>query len=78
MFQKSILYFCSMTTGSMKTIELRSEIHKAIENVPASFLPEILKYINSIQSSSTNNDDLDQFIDRVFKEDDNLLRRLAQ
>jgi hypothetical protein len=61
----------------MTTVQLKSEIHKAIDNVPENILPEILNYINSIQHQSTNKD-LDKFIDKVFKEDDELLRRLAE
>jgi hypothetical protein len=61
----------------MTTVQLKSEIHKAIDNVPENILPEILNYINSIQRQSTNKD-LDKFIDKVFKEDDELLRRLAE
>jgi hypothetical protein len=62
----------------MTTIQLKSEIHKAIDNVPESVLPEILEYINSIQNQSPDKLKLNKFIDKVFKEDDELLRRLAQ
>jgi len=62
----------------MTTLELKSEIHKAVENVPENALPEIFDYINSFNKSSADKEPLDKFIDRVFKEDDNLLRRLAQ
>ena len=62
----------------MTTVQLKSEIHKAIDNVPENVLPEILNYINSVQHRSTDKKDLDKFIDKVFKEDDELLRRLAE
>lgn len=62
----------------MTTLELRTEIHKAIDKVPENVLPEILDYIHSIQQPSTDKEELNQFIEKVFKEDDGLLRRLAQ
>lgn len=62
----------------MTALELRTEIHKVIDNVPETLLPEILQHINAMQQSSSENDDLTKFIDKVFKEDDGLLRRLAQ
>lgn len=62
----------------MTAIELKSELHKAIDNVPENVLPELLKYITAIQHQSPDTSDLDEFIDKVFKEDDGLLRRLAQ
>jgi hypothetical protein len=61
----------------MTTVQLKSETHKAIDNVPENVLPEILNYINPVQHQFTNKKDLDKFIDKVFKEDDELLRRLA-
>jgi hypothetical protein len=62
----------------MTTIQLKSEIHKAIDNVPESVLPEILDYINSIQQQSPDKEKLYKIIDKIFKEDEGLLRRLAQ
>jgi len=62
----------------MTTVQLKSEIQKAIDNVPDNVLPDILNYINSIQNQSTDKEGLKNFIDRVFKEDDELLRRLAE
>ncbi len=62
----------------MTAIELKSEIHKAIDNVPENVLPEILEYLNSKQHQSPDREKLYEFIDKVFKEDDGLLRRLAQ
>nr|WP_294793333.1 hypothetical protein [uncultured Mucilaginibacter sp.] len=62
----------------MTVLELRAEIHKAIDNVPETLLPQILEHLNAIQQPSANKDDIAKFIDKVFKEDDNLLRRLAE
>ncbi|WP_183574557.1 hypothetical protein HDF18_01690 [Mucilaginibacter sp. X5P1] len=62
----------------MTTIQLKSEIHKAIDSVPENVLPEILEYINSLQHQSPDKTKLNKFIDNVFEEDDELLRRLAE
>ncbi|NNU34586.1 hypothetical protein HK413_11750 [Mucilaginibacter sp. S1162] len=62
----------------MTTLELKTKIHQAVDNASAETLQEILDLINSKSESTDGKDELDQFIDRVFKEDDNLLRRLAQ
>jgi hypothetical protein len=62
----------------MTVLELRAEIHKAIDTVPETLLPQILEHIKTIQQPSVNSDDITKFINKVFKEDDNLLRRLAK
>jgi hypothetical protein len=62
----------------MTTVQLKSEIQKAIDNVPENVLPEILEYINSRQNQAPDRAELYEFIDKVFKEDDELLRRLAE
>ncbi len=62
----------------MTTIQLKSEIHKAIDNVPENVLPELLEYINSKQNQLPDREKLYEFIDKVFKEDAGLLRRLAE
>jgi len=60
----------------MTTLELKTKIHKAIDNVPENALPEVLNYLNSFQHP--DNEQLKDFVAKVFKEDDELLRRLAQ
>jgi hypothetical protein len=62
----------------MTALELRSVIHKEIDKVPENILPEILNYIHIIQQPSVDKEKIMQFIDKVFQEDDGLLRRLAQ
>ena len=68
-----IYYICIMTT-----IQLRSEIHKAIDNLPDKALVEILDQIHVIQQPSVDKEKIMRFIEKVFQEDDGLLRRLAQ
>jgi len=62
----------------MTSLELRSEINKKIDNLPENKLPEVLNFLNTILQLSDDKEKLMQFIDKVFKEDDGLLRRLAQ
>ncbi len=57
--------------------ELKSEISKAIDNVPEDALPQILEYVNSLQHQSFDKTKLNKFTDKVFEEDDEILRRLA-
>ncbi len=62
----------------MTVLELRTEIHKAVDNAPESELQKILVYINSVEKPDLDKEKFNQFIDKVFKEDHELLRRLAQ
>jgi len=62
----------------MTTVQLKSEIQKAIDNVPENVLPDVLKYLNSIQQQYPDKKKLMEFADRVLKEDAEVLRRLAQ
>jgi hypothetical protein len=61
----------------MTTALLKSEISKAIDNVPENLLPEILQYLISLQNQSSDKTKLDKLINKIFKEDDEVLRRLA-
>jgi hypothetical protein len=62
----------------MTTLELKTKIHKAIDNVPENALPELFTYINSIQHQPPSKEQLKAFVAKVFKEDDELLRKLGQ
>jgi len=61
----------------MDNTQLKKEIHEAIEKLPEYLLPHVLNYLNSIQSESPDKKTLREFVDKVFKEDANLLQRLA-
>jgi hypothetical protein len=60
----------------MTTLELKTKIIKAIDNVPEDALPELFNYVNSIQPSPKK--DIRKIIDRIIKEDAALLKRLAE
>ena len=57
--------------------ELKEEILKAIEKLPENSLQQILDHINEILKTESEKRNVDQFLERVFKEDDNLLKRLS-
>lgn len=61
----------------MTVLEMRAEIHKAIDELPEAILPELLLYVKQLQKSAAEKDDINRFIEKVFEEDHNLLKRLA-
>jgi hypothetical protein len=62
----------------MTTKDIRKEINRVIQEVPESFLEDILYYLQQIEKKSKN--DLEVFSDlkRIFKEDQELLEKLAK
>lgn len=57
--------------------QIKEDIHKAIENIHEHELPPLLNHIRSIAAKYPTKEELHQFIAKVFKEDDELLRTLA-
>jgi hypothetical protein len=62
----------------MTTIQLKTEIHKAIDEMPDNILPYVFDYLKAVKHQSPDQIKLNKFIEKVFTEDDELLRRLAQ
>ena len=62
----------------MTTKEIRKEINRVIQEVPENFLEDILSYLKQIEKKSKN--DIEAFSDlkRIFKEDQELLEKLAK
>jgi len=60
----------------MTTIQLKTEIHKIIDELPENTLPYIFDYLKAAQQSP-DQIKLNKFIEKVFNEDAELLRRLA-
>jgi hypothetical protein len=62
----------------MTTKQLRKEIAKVIQIVPESLLEDILSYLKKIEN--TSKEDIETFINlkKIFKEDQELLDKLAQ
>jgi hypothetical protein len=65
-------YICDMSLEQIKI-----EIHKAIDNVPDHELPQLLDHINSVLEKYPTKEEFYKNVNRIFKEDDGLLRRLA-
>jgi hypothetical protein len=62
----------------MTTIQLKTEIHKVIDEMPEDVLPYVFDYLKTVQHQSPDQVKLNKFIEKVFTEDDELLRRLAE
>ena len=62
----------------MTTKDLRKEIRKAIQEVPDSFLEDILNYLRQIEKKSPNELEKLHFIRKIMKEDQELLEKLAK
>lgn len=62
----------------MTTLELKTAIHQAIDKVPDSVLQEIFDFINSVQQKAHDDDKVYDLIDKIIKEESNVLRRLAE
>ncbi|MEI7724938.1 MAG: hypothetical protein WCK09_07520 [Bacteroidota bacterium] len=62
----------------MKTKDLRKEINRVIQEVPENFLEDILSYLQQIEKKPQK--DIEAFTDlkRIFKEDQELLEKLAK
>ena len=60
----------------MSVIEIKSEIEKELDKVPEKVLLEVLSYLK--QAESNPELDFKKHLEIILKEDDNLLKRLAQ
>jgi len=62
----------------MTTKEIRKEINRVIQEVPENFLEDILAYLKQIEKNSK--DDIESLSDlkRIFKEDQELIEKLAK
>ncbi|GEM_PF-2237860 len=58
--------------------QLRTEINQIIVKLPESQLKPILAYLKEIEKSSKENNELMIHLNRIFKEDPGLLKKLAQ
>ena len=62
----------------MTTKDLRKEIGKTIQDIPDSFLEDILNYLRQIEKRSTNELEKLHFVRKILKEDQELLEKLAK
>jgi hypothetical protein len=71
------LYFC-IKESNMTTKEIRKEINRVIQEVPENFLEDILSYLKQIEKKSRNDIETLSDLKRIFKEDQELLEKLAK
>ncbi|HTB32575.1 MAG TPA: hypothetical protein VK808_11140 [Bacteroidia bacterium] len=62
----------------MTTKEVKSEIQKVLDKVPDNLLQDILDYLKTIQSKSSDTVQLSKNLSQIISEDKALLERLAQ
>jgi hypothetical protein len=61
----------------MTTVDLKNEIHKAIDTVPDSVLSDIFEYLKQIQVTPSEKINLSRHLGQILREDKDLLQRLA-
>jgi hypothetical protein len=74
----SSLLFIFVKMLSMTTQDIKNKINKAIDEVPESYLPDILSYLNQLKKSTHKNIDTLQNFRKILKEDRTLLQKLAK
>ena len=62
----------------MTTKDLRKEINRVIQKVPDNFLDDILVYLKEVENKSKNDFDSLRHLKQIFKEDQELLEKLAK
>ena len=62
----------------MTTKEIKSEIQKALDNIPESVLQDILDYLKAIQDKSADKLKLGKNLRNILIEDKELLEKLAK
>ncbi|MFD1255323.1 hypothetical protein ACFQ3S_00820 [Mucilaginibacter terrae] len=62
----------------MTAVEIKAEIQKVLNDVPDSALNGILNYVKHLQVQFEDDVRADKNIQKILKEDAELLRRLAQ
>jgi hypothetical protein len=62
----------------MTSKEVKSEIQKVLDKVPDNLLQDILDYVKTIQSKSSDTVQLSKNLKQIISEDKSLLERLAE
>ncbi len=62
----------------MTTKDLRKEINRVIQEVPENFLEDILSYLRQIEKKPQRDIEALTELKRIFKEDQELLEKLAK
>jgi hypothetical protein len=62
----------------MTTTELKTEINKALENVPEEALTDVLSYLQHLHAKAPTDIKLTAYLRQILTEDAELLEKLAQ
>jgi len=62
----------------MTTKDLRKEINRVIQQVPDDFLNDVLSYLKQIEKKSAKDIESFRHLKQIFKEDHELLEKLAK
>ena len=62
----------------MRVTEIKTEIHKVIDNIPDNVLPDILDYLKELQDISHHKFELSKNLKLILSEDRELLEKLAR
>ena len=62
----------------MTTKQIKSEIQKVLDAIPDTVLEDILEYLKSLQSKSSDSITLSHNMRKILSEDKELLEKLAQ
>lgn len=62
----------------MTVAEIKTEINKAIDNVPEDALADVLSYLKHLQAKTTDDIKLTAHLRQILNEDSELLEKLAQ
>ncbi len=62
----------------MTSTEIKTEIQKVLDTVPEDALQNILLFLKNLEPKSTNQLTLTHHLQQILKEDQELLKKLAQ
>lgn len=62
----------------MSTTEAKSEIFELLDQLPERHFPVILEYLKQIKQLIEMDEEAATHLEEIIKEDDNLLKRLAE
>jgi len=62
----------------MTTKDIRKEINRVIQKVPDDFLDDILAYLKEVENKSKQDIESFRHLKQIFKEDQELLEKLAK
>ncbi len=62
----------------MTVVEVKTKIHRVVDELPESILQGVLDYLNLVQHQSVENINLNNNLKKILEEDKELFERLAQ